>query len=113
MEQSGKRKFLSRHDRGPLFSFSLEDLIFLFFLSELSLCVSLKMKGLINKMLLFSKVKFSRIYVLIKKLINIYNLIYFLFYYTFFNNLSPIKFNQFKYSQLMFFKNIKKSLNNM
>ena len=56
------------------------------------------------------KLTFSRMYTLIKNLINVYNLIYFLLYYTFSNNFSPMKFNQFKYSQLMFLKNIKKYL---
>jgi len=50
---------------------------------------------------------------LIKNLINVYNLIYFLFSYTLSDNFPSIKFNQFKYSQLMFFKNIKKHFNNI
>ena len=59
------------------------------------------------------KVRFSRVCMFIKNLINVYNLIHFLFYYTLSNNFSPMKFNQFKYSQLMFFKSIKKYLNNI
>ena len=62
---------------------------------------------------LFPKVRFSRVCTLIKNLINVYNLIYFLFYYTLSNNFLPRKFNQFKYSQLMFFKSIKKYFNNI
>ena len=54
------------------------------------------------------EVRFYRVCMLIKNLINVYNLIYFLLYYTLSNNFSPIKFNQFKYSQLMFLKSIKK-----
>ena len=38
---------------------------------------------------------------------------YILLYYTFFNNFPPMKFNQFKYSQLIFFKSIKKYFNNI
>ena len=64
---------------------------------------------LYNKLLpLFLKVIFFRVCTLIKNLINIYSLIYFLLYYTLSNNFSSIKFNQFKYSQLMFLKNVKK-----
>ena len=59
------------------------------------------------------KVRFSKVFTFIKNLINIYNLIYFLFYYTLSNNFPPMKFNQFKYSQLMFLKSIKKYLNNI
>ena len=62
---------------------------------------------------LFLKVRFSRVCTLIKNLINVYNLIYFLLYYTLSNNFPPMKFNQFKYSQLMFIKSIKKYLNNI
>ena len=61
----------------------------------------------------FPKVRFSRVCTLIKNLINVYNLIYFLLYYTLFNNFSPMKFSQFKYSQLMFLKTIIKYLNNI
>ena len=46
----------------------------------------------------------------IKNIINIYNLIYNLSFNTFSNNYSPIKFNQFKYSPLIFFKSIQKYL---
>ena len=62
---------------------------------------------------LFQKVRFSRVCTLIKNLINIYNLIYFLLYYTISNNFPPMKFNQFKHFQLMFFKSIKIYLNNI
>ena len=62
---------------------------------------------------MFPKIRFSRICTLIKNLINVYNLIYFLIYYTLSNNFPPTKFNQLKYSQLLFFKSIKKYLNNI
>ena len=62
---------------------------------------------------MYPKVKFFRVFMLIKNLINVYNLIYFLLYYILFNNFLPIKFNKFKYFQLMFFKRIKKYLNNI
>ena len=54
----------------------------------------------------FPKLRFSRVFTFIKNIINVYNLIYNLFFNTLFNNYLPIKFNQFKYSQLIFLKNI-------
>ena len=65
---------------------------------------------LTNTPSVFPKVRFSKVCTHIKNLINFYNLIYFLFYYTLSNNFLPMKFNQFKYSQLMFLKNIKSIL---
>ena len=62
---------------------------------------------------MFPKVKFSKMFALIKNSINVYNLIFLLIYYTLSNNFSPMKFNQFKYSQLIFFESIKKYLNNI
>ena len=38
---------------------------------------------------------------------------YFLLYHALSNNFPSMKFNQFKYSQLMFLKSIKKYLNNI
>ena len=49
----------------------------------------------------------------IKNMIKDYNLIYYLFFNTFSNNYILIKFNQFKYSQLMFLKSIQKYFKNI
>ena len=62
---------------------------------------------------LFPKVRFSRVCMLIKNIIKVFNLIYFLLYCTLSNNFPPMKFNQFKYSPFMFLKSIKKYLNNI
>ena len=43
------------------------------------------------------KVKFSRDFMIVKNIINVYSLIYYLFFYTIFNYPPPIKSNQFKY----------------
>ena len=67
---------------------------------------------LVKILSLFPKARFSRVFTLIKNLVNVYTLIYFLLYYTLYNKFPPIKFNQFK-SQLMFLKSIKKYLNNI
>lgn len=43
------------------------------------------------------KVRFSKDFMLIKNIINFYNLITYLFFYTLSNYFSPTKHNQFKY----------------
>ena len=51
---------------------------------------------------MFPKIKIFKVFMLIKNSINIYNLTFFLLYYTLSNNFSPIKFNQFKYFHLIY-----------
>ena len=61
----------------------------------------------------FPKIRFSKVFMFIKNIINVYNLIYNLIFNTLYNNHPLIKFNQFKYSQLMFLKNKQKYLKNI
>ena len=56
------------------------------------------------------QIKFSKMFTLIKNVINVCNLIFFLLCYTLSNNFLLMKFNQFKYFYLMFPKSIKKYL---
>ena len=66
---------------------------------------------LCSRIPLFPKVRFSKMFTIIKNSINFYNLIFLLFYYIFSNNFSPMELNQFKYFHLMFLKSIKNTLN--
>ena len=58
---------------------------------------------------LFPKVRFFSVFTFIKIIINVFNI----FFNTISNNYPPIKFNQFKYSPLMYLKSIQKYLRNI